>query len=90
MTYYYTLDTNTDLREIKLQKALAKGQYSYSKNRFLLLIEDPGAFSEDIQEQTEKVRTNFCKFIDYVVALLQMARDEEISADIEKCENEIR
>ena len=46
----------------------------------------PGA----VQEQTEKVRTSFSKFIDYLVALLQIAKDEEISADIEKFEHEIR
>ena len=82
-------DTDKDLKEVKLQKALAKGQYSRSKNRLLLLLEDPDASPEDISERTEKVRANFSKFIDHVVALLQIAKDEEISADIEKFENEI-
>ena len=84
-----TATADTELREIKLQKAIAKGQYSRSKNRLLLLIEDLDASPQDISERTEKVRANFSKFIDHVVALLQIAKDEEISADIEKFENEI-
>ena len=84
-------DTSTDtyLKEIKLQKATAKGRFTRVKNQLLLILEDPDTSQADISELTEKVRANFSKFIDYVVALLQIAKDDESPGDIDKFESEI-